>query len=432
MAAIEFEDPLGDVVEEVAIVRDRDDGGWIGLQVLLEPRNRFGVEMVGGLVQQQHVGRGQQQAAQRHAAFLAARELVDDGVPGRQAQRIRGDLELALEFPAADRVDGVLQLGLLLEELVHLLVIHRLGELVADLVEARDLRERAAQTFHHDAAHVLVRVELGLLRQVADLDAGLRARLAFEIGVDAAHDLEQRGFARAVEAEHADLGAGKERETDVAQDDAFGWHNLANPVHRVDVLGHVLLGFFAGETGREFYLQPPDGCATFAAPKRPVGSAASVLSSVIGAGGGGRAPGALRLSRRPSFRAGPPRGVFRRVFRARSRQARAAHGNPRRHAQRARVLPHAGVSGPGRRPVHYRRGLPGCRRYTGMARRLRSRRRRGRRHAAGVRARSWQDAHAARSSPSRGCTTRPAAAPRDSACSTTAAWRWKCSGATTA
>ncbi len=179
VAAIQLEDPLGDVVEEVAIVRDRDDGGWIGLEVLLEPRDRLGIEMVGGLVQQQHVGRRQQQAAQRDAAFLATRKLVDDGFPGRQAQRVGGDLELALEFPAADRVDGVLQFGLFLEELVHLLVVHRLGELVADLVEARDLRERAAQTFHHDAAHVLVRIELGFLRQIADLDAGLRARLAF-------------------------------------------------------------------------------------------------------------------------------------------------------------------------------------------------------------------------------------------------------------
>jgi hypothetical protein len=80
---------------------------------------------------------------------------------------------------------------------------------------------------------------LRLLWQVAHLDAGLRARFAFEVGVYAAHDLEQRGFARAVEAEHADLGAGEKRKTDVAQDDALGWHNLANPVHRVDVLGHV-------------------------------------------------------------------------------------------------------------------------------------------------------------------------------------------------
>ena len=243
MAAVEFEDPLGHVVEEVAIVRHRDDGGRIRLEILLQPRDRLGVEMVGGLVEQQHVGRGQQQPAQRHAALLAARQLVDDGVPGRQAQRVRGDLELALEFPAADRVDGVLQLRLLFEQLVHLVVVHGFGELVGDLVEARDLREGAAEAFHHDAAHVLVRIELRFLRQVADLDAGLRARFAFEVGVYAAHDLEQRRFAGAVQAEHADLGAGEKRKTDVAQDDALGWHNLANPVHRVDVLGHGFAGF---------------------------------------------------------------------------------------------------------------------------------------------------------------------------------------------
>ena len=80
------------------------------------------------------------------------------------------------------------------------------------------------------------------------------ARLAFEVGVDAGHDLEQRGFARAVEAEHADLGAGEERQADVAQDDALGWHNLANPVHRVDVLGHGSRSGVRGGKGAEFYM----------------------------------------------------------------------------------------------------------------------------------------------------------------------------------
>ena len=120
MAAVEFENPLGHIVEEVAIVGYRDDGGRIGLQIFLEPGDGFGVQVVGGFIQQQHVGRRQQQAAQRHAAFLAARELVDDGVPGRQAQRVGGDFQLALEFPAADGVDRILKFRLLLEQLVHL------------------------------------------------------------------------------------------------------------------------------------------------------------------------------------------------------------------------------------------------------------------------------------------------------------------------
>ena len=76
MAAVELEDPAGDVVEEVAIVRHRDDGARIALEEALEPRDRFGVEMVGGLVEQQHVGLREQQPAQRHAAALAAGELA--------------------------------------------------------------------------------------------------------------------------------------------------------------------------------------------------------------------------------------------------------------------------------------------------------------------------------------------------------------------
>jgi hypothetical protein len=42
--------------------------------------------VVGGLVEQQHVGARQQQLAQRHAALLTAGQGADLGVPGRQAQ----------------------------------------------------------------------------------------------------------------------------------------------------------------------------------------------------------------------------------------------------------------------------------------------------------------------------------------------------------
>ncbi len=83
-AAIEFENPLGRVVEEVAIVRDRDDGAGEALQELLEPLDALGIEMVRRLVEQQHVGLREQQTAQRDAAFLTARERADLRIPRRQ------------------------------------------------------------------------------------------------------------------------------------------------------------------------------------------------------------------------------------------------------------------------------------------------------------------------------------------------------------
>ena len=75
-AAVELEDPAGDVVEEVAIVGDGDDGALVVGQVLLEPGDALGVEVVGGLVQQQQIGLLQQQPAQRDAAPLAAGQLA--------------------------------------------------------------------------------------------------------------------------------------------------------------------------------------------------------------------------------------------------------------------------------------------------------------------------------------------------------------------
>ena len=74
LAAVELEDPAGDVVEEVAVVGDRDDRALVLGQVLLQPGDGLGVEVVGGLVQQQQVGRAQQQPAERHAPALAAGE----------------------------------------------------------------------------------------------------------------------------------------------------------------------------------------------------------------------------------------------------------------------------------------------------------------------------------------------------------------------
>jgi hypothetical protein len=65
-------------------------------------------------------------------------------------------------------------------------------------------------------------VELRLLRQVADAHAGHRRGFALEVLVDAGHDLQQRRLARAVQAEHADLGAGEEGQRDVLEDLRLG------------------------------------------------------------------------------------------------------------------------------------------------------------------------------------------------------------------
>lgn len=83
-AAIQFQDPLGGVVQEVAIMGDRHDGAGVARQELFQPLDGLGVQMVGRFVEQQHVWFFQQQAAQRYATTLTTGEVSDFRVPVRQ------------------------------------------------------------------------------------------------------------------------------------------------------------------------------------------------------------------------------------------------------------------------------------------------------------------------------------------------------------
>jgi hypothetical protein len=156
---------------------------------------------------------------------------------------------------------------LLLEQAVHLVVFQRRGELVADLVESLHELELVGDAFLDDRTHVLGGIERGLLLQKTDLDAGLRPCLALEVRVDACHDLQQRRFARAVHAEHADLGAGEEAQADVAQDVPFRRNDLADAVHRKNVLGH----WIAGSRGGLRLSMPRSASATTSAARRVAG-----------------------------------------------------------------------------------------------------------------------------------------------------------------
>ena len=60
MAAIEFQDPPGHVVQKVAVVGYSDNGTRVLLQIALQPGDGVGVQVVGGLVQQQHFRLGEQ------------------------------------------------------------------------------------------------------------------------------------------------------------------------------------------------------------------------------------------------------------------------------------------------------------------------------------------------------------------------------------
>ncbi len=120
MPAIELEDPARDVVEEVPVVRDRDDRAGIRSEVMLEPRDRFRIQVVRRLVEEQQVRSAQQQAAERDAPALAARQPLDCGIGRRQPKRIHRLFELRVQLPCVRLVDTILDASLLVQHLLHL------------------------------------------------------------------------------------------------------------------------------------------------------------------------------------------------------------------------------------------------------------------------------------------------------------------------
>jgi len=135
--------------------------------------------VIDGFVEQQHVGLGEQQLARRRAPLLAAGQVADHGVPGRQRERIRGDIERWSEsLPEVARIASYLAgsaasasksasgLGVGRSDLLELLLrLHGLAQPGLDFL-----------------AHGERGVERRLLRQIADLEVGHRHRLAFDVG----------------------------------------------------------------------------------------------------------------------------------------------------------------------------------------------------------------------------------------------------------
>src|SRR6202030_1445041 len=75
LAAIQPRRRARQIRQEAAIVADDDERAAAAVEFAFEPFDRGEIEMVGGLIQQQDIGRGRQDARQWRAARLAAREM---------------------------------------------------------------------------------------------------------------------------------------------------------------------------------------------------------------------------------------------------------------------------------------------------------------------------------------------------------------------
>ena len=176
--ALEREHVGGDAVEEPAVVGDDHRAARELEQRLFERAQRVDVEVVGRLVEQQHVAAHQQRLGEMQPVALATREIADALLLVGALEVEAGDVRAAVHLAVADLHEVDAAGDLLVDGLVG---VERLPRLV-------DVRE-----LHRGAD--LQRTAVGLL--LADEHA------------------EQRGLARAVGADDADDAAGRQREVEV-------------------------------------------------------------------------------------------------------------------------------------------------------------------------------------------------------------------------
>ena len=171
---------------------DGDDGTFVLLQMLFEPIDGLSIEVVGGLIEQQHVRLLQQQSAERHTTALATREVLHAPVAWRTIQGCHRTVELRVHVPGVCGVDDILQLCLALHQFVHIvgiLVVLGQSELHVDVIVFGEGVVDMLHALHHVLLDGLLLVERRILRQVADRVARTPYHVALILLVDAGDDL---------------------------------------------------------------------------------------------------------------------------------------------------------------------------------------------------------------------------------------------------
>ena len=207
LALGQMQDRADRAIEQLAVVADDQHGVRIVGEIVLEPQRALEVEVVGGLVEQQQVGLGEQHGGQRHAhapaaGVLGAGPLLRRLVEAEAGEDARG--------PGRGRMRA------------------DVGEPLVDVGDAAGIVRRLRLRQQPRALLVGGEHELdqavgpagGLLRHLAD--AGRAGNVdGAVVGRQLAGDqAQQRGLARAVAADEADLVAGGNAHRRLVEEDA--------------------------------------------------------------------------------------------------------------------------------------------------------------------------------------------------------------------
>ncbi len=200
LAAVQFHDACGHIVQKRTVVGDGDDAAFEINQQAFEPFNAVQIQVVGRLVQQQHVGLRHQCLRQGHTFFGAARQRVDNGL-GVQMQALQRLAHALLPVPAIQRLN---------------LALHRVQVAMTQAIffdQANHPRQADARRLEYGR----LSVELWFLGDVGNPGATLHLQGAVIGLLHAAQNFEHGGFASAVAADQAHALRGFEGKSSVVE-----------------------------------------------------------------------------------------------------------------------------------------------------------------------------------------------------------------------
>ena len=197
-APIHLHDPAGDPIEHVAVVGHQHQGAGEAPEVALQPLHPVGVEVVGGLIQQQHVGLGHQGCRQGHPLAVATGEVAHLALDVADAEPLQHLAALLLQPPGIELVHAVMEVAELGQgDGVVGAISHRLAQ-------GRVLPQQGhllAAPGKHLLQHGVLRVQPGLLVDEHHPGAGGAAALAAAEGFNARQHLQQGALAGAIGAD---------------------------------------------------------------------------------------------------------------------------------------------------------------------------------------------------------------------------------------
>ena len=204
LAAVQFDDARGDVIQETPVVGDQQHAAAETGEQTFQPLDGSEIQVVGRLVEDQYFRLGHQRLRQRHALAHAAGQGADERIR-IQLQLVDGGLNARLHRPAVLRF----QLGL---QRLHLfqqffVVGIRLAQLVRQMMVSSDDLMQLAQAARHFVEHGGIGIQHRLLAHVADARGRLPPhRTVVQVRLPGQH-FEQTGFAAAVAPDQADAFA---------------------------------------------------------------------------------------------------------------------------------------------------------------------------------------------------------------------------------